>query len=119
MAQHNQLGKIGEDMAADYLASHGYDILERNYRFQKAEIDIIVKKDSVIAVVEVKTRSTSDFGSPKDFLKPTQIQRLVKAIDNYIVENDLEEEVRFDIISILKENNKYVIEHIEDAFYHF
>lgn len=44
MAQHNQLGKIGEDMAADYLASHGYDILERNYRFQKAEIDIIVKK---------------------------------------------------------------------------
>lgn len=119
MAQHNQLGKIGEDMAADYLASHGYDILERNYRFQKAEIDIIVKKDSVIAVVEVKTRSTSDFGSPKDFLKPTQIQRLVKAIDNYIVENDFEEEVRFDIISILKENKKYVIEHIEDAFYHF
>ncbi len=119
MAQHNQLGKIGEDMAADYLASHGYDILERNYRFQKAEIDIIVKKDNVIAVVEVKTRSTLDFGSPKDFLKPTQIQRLVKAIDNYIVENDFEEEVRFDIISILKENKKYVIEHIENAYYFF
>lgn len=119
MAQHNELGKLGEDMAVDYLRSHGYEILERNYHFQKAEVDIIAKKDSIIAVVEVKTRSTLDFGNPKDFLKPKQIQRLVKAIDHYIVKNDLEEEVRFDIIAIVKEKNKQTIEHIEDAYYFF
>lgn len=119
MAQHNELGKKGEEMAVDFLLKQGYSILERNYRFDKAEVDIIAKKNEILAIVEVKTRSTADFGNPQDFVKFQQIQRLVKAVNEYVVENDLDVEVRFDIIAIVKQNNNFEIEHLKDAFYHF
>ena len=70
-------------------------------------------------IVEVKTRSTPDFGNPQDFVKPKQIQLLVKAMDHYVTENDLDVEVRFDIIAIIKNKQGTNIEHIENAFYHF
>jgi len=119
MAQHNELGKKGEQLAVDFLLKNNYDILERNYRFDKAEVDIIAKKDDILAVVEVKTRSSLDFGNPQDFVKPKQIKNLVKAVDEYVTENDLDVEVRFDIVAIVKENKTYNIEHLENAFYHF
>lgn len=119
MAQHNELGKKGEDLAVRFLIKNGYTIKERNYRFNKAEVDIIAKKDAVLAIIEVKTRSTKEFGNPEKFVKPKQIQRLVKAVNEYVIENELDTEVRFDIISIIKEKQQYNIEHIEDAFYHF
>ncbi|MFI1772784.1 YraN family protein [Thalassobellus citreus] len=119
MAQHNELGKKGEQLAVDFLLKNSYDIIERNYRFDKAEVDIIAKKDDILAIVEVKTRSTVDFGNPQDFVKPKQIQRLVKAVDEYVTANDLDVEVRFDIIAIVKESNNFNIEHLENAFYHF
>lgn len=119
MALHYELGKIGEDMAVDFLNDHGYHILERNYRFNKAEVDILAQKDDVLAVVEVKIRSTSNFGNPQDFVKPKQIKNLVKAVDHYINLNDLDTDVRFDIIAITKSNGDYKIEHLKDAFYHF
>ena len=119
MAQHNELGKKGEQLAIDYLIENNYVILEQNYRFQKAEIDIIAQKSEVLAVIEVKTRSTTDFGNPQDFVKPKQIRNLVKAIDEYVTTNDLHVEVRFDIIDIVKSKDGFKIEHLEDAFYHF
>ena len=119
MAQHNELGKKGEQLAVDFLLNNSYDIIERNYRYQKAEVDIIAQKDDILAIVEVKTRSTADFGSPEDFVKPKQIKNLVKAVDAYIIERDLDIEVRFDIIAIVKVKNGYEIEHLENAFYHF
>lgn len=119
MAQHNQLGKKGEQLAIDFLLEKGYDIVERNYRFDKAEVDIIAKKNQTLAIVEVKTRSTSDFGDPQDFLKPKQIKRIVKAVDEYVLVNKMDLEIRFDIIAIVKENKGYLIEHLENAFYHF
>jgi putative endonuclease len=119
MAQHNELGKKGEQMAVDFLLKQGYAILERNYRFDKAEVDIIAQKDNMLAIVEVKTRSTVDFGNPQDFVKPKQILRLVKVVNEYVIENDLDVEVRFDIIAIVKQNNSFEIEHLEDAFYYF
>lgn len=119
MAQHNELGKLGEELAVNHLQKNGYAILETNWVFQKAEIDIIAKKENTLVVVEVKTRSTIDFGLPQDFVKPAKIQLLVKAINQYIISNDLEIELRFDIIAISKENKTYKIEHIEDAFYYF
>jgi putative endonuclease len=103
MAQHNQLGEIGEQLAADFLLENGYEIIERNYRFDKAEVDIMAKKENILAIIEVKTRSTSDFGDPQDFLKPKQIQRIVKAVDDYRLVNTLYVEVRFYIIAIVKE----------------
>ena len=119
MAKHNELGKFGEELAVEFLQKNGYDILETNWIFQKAEIDIIVKKENILAVVEVKTRSSIEFGLPQDFVKPKKIQHLVKAVNEYIISNDLDLTVRFDIIAICKEENNYKIEHIEDAFYHF
>lgn len=119
MAKHNELGKKGEQLAVDFLLKKGYAIIERNYRFDKAEVDIIAKQKDTLAIVEVKTRSTIDFGNPQDFVKPKQIQRLVKAVDEYVNVNDLDVEVRFDIIAIVKEGKGFKIEHLENAFYHF
>lgn len=119
MAQHNELGNKGEALAVEYLLNKGYDILERNYRFGKAEVDIIAQFKETLAVIEVKTRSTSDFGNPQDFVKPKQIKNLVKAVDEYVIKNNLEVEVRFDIIAIVKQEHSFVIEHLEDAFFYF
>jgi putative endonuclease len=119
MSKHYELGIKGEQQAVDYLLKHNYVILERNYRFQKAEVDIIAQKGDILAVVEVKTRSTVDFGNPQDFVKPKQIKNLVKAVDAYVAENELDLEVRFDIIALVKEGEGFQIEHLENAFYHF
>ena len=119
MASHNELGKLGEELAVSHLQQNGYGILETNWTFQKAEIDIIAQKGNMLAIVEVKTRSSIEFGLPQDFVKPKKIQLLVKAVNEYIVSNDLDVDVRFDIIAINKENNEFHIEHIEDAFYYF
>ena len=119
MAQHNALGKKGEKLAVEFLQKNGYDVLEKNYRYLKHEVDIIAQKENIIVAVEVKTRSTPEFGNPQEFVKPKQIQSLVKVIDHYIVENDLDVEVRFDIVAIIQNKQGTRIEHLEDAFYHF
>lgn len=119
MADHNDLGKLGEELAVEFLQKEGYEILETNWTFQKAEIDIIAKKENTLAIIEVKTRSSLDFGLPQDFVKPKKIQLLVKAVNEYVISNDLDIEVRFDIIAVHKEGKTYAIEHIMDAFYHF
>lgn len=123
MAEHNDLGKKGEELAVEYLLKEGYKILDRNWTFQKAEIDIIAQKESILAIVEVKTRSSLDFGAPQDFVKPKKIQLLIKAVNAYI--NDREKDfcddlnIRFDIIAVHKNGESFAIEHFTDAFYHF
>lgn len=119
MAEHNDLGKFGEELAVDFLEKNGYEILETNWVFDKAEIDIIAQKENILAVVEVKTRSSVDFGLPQEFVKPRKIQLLLKAVNEYVIQHDLDVEVRFDIIAIHKEKTDFVIEHIEEAFYYF
>lgn len=123
MAQHNELGKKGEELAVKHLQQNGYEILDRNWEYQKAEIDIIAKKENILAVVEVKTRSSLDFGSPQDFVKQKKIRLLIKAVNAYINdrEKDFEDdlEIRFDIIAIHKTEEILAIEHLTDAFYHF
>ncbi len=119
MAEHNDLGKQGEELAVDFLQQNGYEILETNWTFQKAEIDIIAQKGTILAVVEVKTRSSLEFGLPQEFVKTKKIQLLVKAVNEYVVSNDLDVEVRFDIIAVHKDAKNFNIEHIEEAFYYF
>ena len=119
MAQHNDLGEKGEELAIEYLQKNGYSIVEKNYRYQKAEVDIIAQKENVLVIVEVKTRSTNYFGNPQDFVNPKKIKLLVSAIDNYVIENDLDIEIRFDIIAVLKNKENYKIHHIKDAFLYF
>jgi putative endonuclease len=119
MADHNDLGKLGEDLAVEFLQKKGYEILATNWVFQKAEIDIIAQKVNCLAIVEVKTRTSIDLGMPQDFVNPKKMQLLVKAANEYVLQNDLDVNVRFDIIAIHKVNKQYNIEHIKEAFYYF
>lgn len=120
MASHNELGKIGEEIAVQYLLRKGYKILCRNFFFDKSEIDIIAQKEKdTLVIVEVKTRNSDFFGDPQSFVTPGKIQNLVKAANEYVVSKDLDLEVRFDIIAILKNQKQESLEHFENAFYHF
>ncbi|MBE0422499.1 MAG: YraN family protein [Lutibacter sp.] len=119
MAKHNELGELGEDLAVEELEKNGYEILERNWRYKKAEIDIIARKNEVLAIVEVKTRSNDYIGNPQDFVTPKKIKMLVEAVNEYVISKDLDVEVRFDIIAIIINQNKLTLEHLEDAFFHF
>ena len=119
MADHNELGKKGEKLAIDFLQTNGYKILEKNWRFKKAEIDIIALKNDTLAIVEVKTRSTNFFGNPQDFVNQKKIQLLVEAVNQYVCTKNLDVDVRFDIIAIIKTQNSFEIEHLKDAFLHF
>lgn len=117
MAQHNDFGKKAEDLAADFLLKNGYKILARNFRYQKAEIDIIAEKDNLIIICEVKARSTDVFNLPQESVNKKKIKLLVSAADYYVREFNLIREVRFDIISVLPdEKENLIIEHIRDAF---
>ena len=119
MAAHNELGKNGEELAVEFLLKKGYKIVARNFIYQKAEVDIIARKGKTLAIIEVKTRSTPDFGDPQEFVKAKQIQNLVKAVDYFVTDHDLKVEVRFDIVAIIKNKAGTRLEHLEDAFLHF
>lgn len=118
MAQHNDLGRHGERLAAAFLIEKGFEILDENWVYGRAEIDLIVYVNRIIVFVEVKTRSSTGFGLPEDFVNYSKQQHMANAADAYIEIMNHEGEVRFDIISILfKKNNNYTINHIEDAFW--
>ena len=119
MAHHNELGTVGEKIATDYLLKSGYTILENNFRYLKAEVDIIARKNDMIIGVEVKTRTSNYYGNPQEFINSKKIKLLVSAIDYYVSINDLDVEVRFDIIAIIKQKSTFQIEHLKDAFLHF
>lgn len=117
MADHNDFGKKAEELAAEYLHKNGYKILVRNFRYQKAELDLVAEKDSLIVVVEVKARSTDVFNLPQEAVNKRKIKLIVSAANYFMEEYNKNQEVRFDIISVLPDENKnLMIEHITDAF---
>ncbi|WP_372474055.1 YraN family protein [Capnocytophaga sp. ARDL2] len=118
MARHNELGREGEKLAVDYLTENGYEILEQNYRVNKSEIDIIVKKDDIVAFVEVKTRTTNAFGTPEEFVDDKKKNHIIKVANFYVIANDIESKIRFDIIAIVMGKTPK-IQHFEDAYYYF
>lgn len=117
MIEPHELGKIGEDLAVEYLQDKGYQILERNWRSGHKEIDIIaLNDDDVLIIVEVKTRKSDDFGEPDIAVGITKQRMLIWAADAYVRYRNLDVDVRFDIISIVISDAEPEIEHIEDAF---
>lgn len=116
MAEHSDLGNLGEEEAVAYLKKNGYKIINRNWRFSKAEIDVIVEKDDWLIMVEVKTRTNDSFGKPQEFVSRTKQKHLIKAANRYLELHPTEKEVRFDIIAILIEP-QFSLEHIPEAFY--
>jgi putative endonuclease len=118
MAIHNDLGRKGESIAKAHLETSGYEIMDENWVFGKAEIDLIAYKDKTIIFTEVKTRTGNAFGEPEDFVDARKQRLLVQAADEYIYLMNHQGEVRFDIIAILfNHNNSYTLKHIEDAFW--
>ena len=117
MAQHNETGKYGESVAVDFLKQNGYTILEQNWRYSRNEIDIIAKDpDDTIVFVEVKARSTAYFGYPEEAVSAKKQQLLLEAANEYLVEQGLENELRFDIIAIIFAGKEVQdIRHFRDA----
>lgn len=120
MADHNEFGKIAENLAVDFLVNANYKILARNFRYLKAEVDIIAEFENQIVVVEVKARHTDAFLEPQEAVNKKKIKLLISAANYYIEENNIDKEVRFDIISVLPNKQKTLeIHHIIDAFQSF
>jgi len=118
MASHNDLGKQGEGLAVEYLISRGHQIIARNFRHEKSEVDIISDHAGMIVFTEVKTRSTERYGYPEEAVSAKKKAKLREAMDHYLAENNITGESRFDIISIVIKPVGPEIHHIEDAFYH-
>jgi putative endonuclease len=117
MAAHNDTGNWGEEKATAFLIAKGYEIVEKNYRYKHAEIDLIAKKGKMLIFVEVKTRSGTGFGMPEEFVNYTKAKLIMKAAEHYIYDKDWHFDVRFDIVSILiLTSGSLEIRHIEDAF---
>lgn len=116
MARHNDLGKIGEEMAIAHLQKLGYKIKLTNYNVGKAEIDIIAEDGGMMVFVEVKTRTSDIHENPIEAVTPRKRKMMVDAADFYINDRALDCETRFDIIAVVKEGNKFRIEHVPDAF---
>lgn len=117
MAAHNDLGHWGEDKAADYLEKRGYQICNRDWRYGHRDIDIVAFKDGVLAIVEVKTRRNNTFMEPELAVDRRKVRSLMIAANAYLKMFKIDDEVRFDIISVTgTDDNHCDINHIESAF---
>ncbi len=117
MAEHNDLGKKGEALAASYIQQKGYKIITRNYRFKHLEIDLIAKDNDVLVIIEVKTRASRFLAGPEKTVTQGKQKLLIKAANQYIIENEVDLDCRFDIISIVLNDKEMDISHLSDAFY--
>lgn len=119
MAEHNELGKWGEELAAKYLEQKGYVIRDRDWRQGKLDLDIVAVADDgeTVVFVEVKARKTNAFGQPEQAVDAKKIKRLVRAADSYVKSLGVSAPLRFDIVSIIGDQKEaQTIEHIVDAF---
>lgn len=117
MLTRKEIGEMGENAAANLLIEKGYTILERNYRYNHLEVDIIAQKDDTIAFVEVKTRSVDFLVSPLEAVNYRKQKLIVNAANGYMCHFNRAENARLDVITVLHQYGKVVsVEHIEDAF---
>jgi putative endonuclease len=116
MAKHIQQGKQAERLAAEYLVKQGYEIIDKNYRYGKAEVDLIVKKGKFLVFVEVKSLKKVDFGHPETNITSDKTHLLFQAAEAYQFETNWHQEIRFDAIAVTFLQQAYKIEHFEDAF---
>jgi len=116
MAQHNILGRQGEDLAVDFLQKKGYSILVRNWRLNDLEVDIIAKDGEEVVFVEVKTRASYAWGNPEDAVDELRKRRMTAAANAFLKFRRIDNPFRFDIIAIVMNGKETRIDHIEEAF---
>lgn len=118
MATHNDLGKEAEKISKEFLEKNCYQILEQNWRYLKAEIDLIAidTQSNQLVIIEVKARTSDQVQAPEKAVNPTKKKLLILAADAYITKAKMELEVRFDVISLLFIDQKWKINHLKNAF---
>jgi len=118
MKRWSNLGSIGESLAVAFLKEKSYEILATNWRFKKAEVDIIAKLAEKIIFIEVKTRSSKNMGEPTEFVTKRKEDFMFRCANEYMIKIDFQGEIRFDFISIIYQNqSRYKLQHFEDAFF--
>ncbi|CAN5184480.1 YraN family protein [soil metagenome] len=110
-------GTDGEDLAATFLIEKGFKVLERNYRYKKSEIDLIVSRGNWLIFVEVKTRTSTAFGFPEEFVDYNKKLKILEGALEYMYVKNWQGNVRYDIVAVNIWGNRHDIKHIEDAFY--
>mgnify|MGYP006347756355 FL=1 len=113
----NNLGKYGENIAINFLKNKFYEIIAVNWRSSYHEIDIVAKFEDTLVIIEVKTSNSDTFGHPSEFVNSKKHRNLFLATDAFIESSEYQGEVRFDIIAVYQEDNQWLVDHIEDAFY--
>ena len=119
MAEHNELGKWGEDEAALYLENEGYVIIDRDWKIGKRDLDILALSPDgkTLVVVEVKTRSGDEYQQPEEAVDGRKMRNLAIAANAYAKEHQVDKELRFDIISVVGVRHQVEhLEHLKDAF---
>jgi putative endonuclease len=117
MAESHDLGKKGEDLAAEYLKNKGYRILKRNWTTGKNEVDIIAETKEFIVFAEVKTRTEELLVPVGDIVNREKQRSMIFCAEKYINWFNIAKESRFDVIVVIVSGDKHTIDHIEDAFY--
>jgi len=117
MSDTKELGNQGEDFASSFLLKKGYKIVNRNWKMGANEIDIIAENDDFIVFIEVKTRSDNYLEHPYTAVTTSKQKTIIRIADHYLRRYNIDKECRFDIISVVKNNDKFDINHIENAFY--
>lgn len=116
MAAHNELGKEGEEIAANYLQAQGYIIRHRDWHSGRRDLDIVAEKDKTLIIIEVKTRRNTEYGNPEEAITNKKIRHIIASTDAYVKKYKIDLHIRFDIITIIGTKPPFQIEHIEDAF---
>lgn len=119
MHPSHQLGKRGEEIAANWLMKNGYRIIERRWKWKQMEIDIVATVGELLVIVEVKSRSSANHAEADDNLSMRQQRCLFDITEHYMEIKAVELEVRYDLIVVVDHGETHSIEHIEDAFYPF
>jgi putative endonuclease len=111
-----ELGPWGEEKATSYLLKKGFVLVDRNIRFKRYEVDIVMENNNLLVIIEVKTRNTAEIGEPwRAVTKRKQVQ-IIQVANQYVQKNQIDKDVRFDVISIVHNSSKTNIEHFEGAF---
>ena len=117
MGKHNEIGQQGEQAAADFLENKGYKILNRNWRYKRAELDIVAMDAQTMVFVEVKTRTDYTFDRPENAVDGKKQRLMTQAAIAYMSESGHDWAIRFDIVGVILRGDKFYIDHYEDAFF--
>jgi putative endonuclease len=110
-------GKSGEDLAARFLAENGFTILARNYRFERAEIDIVAEEEEELVFIEVKTRRSRSYGAPEEAVTEEKQEQIRAAAEGYLYQQGVDNRpCRFDVVAIELRNGTTEIRHLRNAF---